>query len=82
MVGTRFAGLGLWALSLLVGPSEASRYLSVVSVFGRLAEHKALGYTSSYSVRAAPPVSSPPADLRPHASLAVDPEPLEPTSAG
>ena len=82
MVGTRFAGLGLWALSLLVGPSEASRYLSVVSVFGRLAEHKALGYTSSYSVRAAPPASSPPADLRSHASLAVDPEPLEPTSAG
>ena len=40
--------------------AKASQYLSVVSVFGRVAEHKALGYTSSYSVsRRTPSVASP-----------------------
>ena len=56
--------------------AKASQYLSVVSVFGRIAEHKALGYTSSYSVswQPHPPLCLTLAatDLRAHSSCAVD----------
>ena len=34
----------------LAAGAGASQYLGLVGVFGRVAEHKALGYTSSYSV--------------------------------
>ena len=32
-------------------PSSSKHYLDIVNVFGRLAEQKALGYTSSYDVQ-------------------------------